>query len=72
MPVPAEALQGRLSGLPAGVLVEQDRIEVRFTSATSATEAVKQLYALAQALVNDFERFETLVDEERSPKAPVR
>jgi hypothetical protein len=28
--------------------------------------------ALAQALVNDFERFETLVDEERSPKAPVR
>ena len=30
------------------------------------------LYALAQALVNDFERFETLVDEERSPKAPVR
>ena len=34
VPVPTEALQGRLSGLPDGGLVERDRIEVRFTSAT--------------------------------------
>lgn len=31
-----------------------------------------RLYALAQPLVSDFERFETLVGEEPSPKAPVR
>lgn len=54
MPAPAEALQGRLSGLPAGVLVERDRLEVRFAG---AKEAVRRLYALAQALVSDFERF---------------
>ena len=36
VPVPAEALQAWLSGLPAGVLVEPDRIEVT------------RLYALAR------------------------
>ena len=66
---PAEALQGRLSGLPAGVLVERDRLEVRFAG---AKEAVRRLYALAQALVSNFERFEALVGEERSPKAPAQ
>ena len=40
VPVPTEALQGRLSGLPDGVLVERDRIEVRFSSATEAVKAV--------------------------------
>ena len=37
--VPVEALEGRLSGLPAGVVVERDRIEVRYAGAnpTSAT-----------------------------------
>ena len=54
VPVPAEALLGRLSG----VLVERDRIEVRFTG---AKEALARLCALAQALVNDYERFEGLV-----------
>ena len=60
--VPAQALQGRLSGLPAGVLVESGRIEVQFSS---ATEAVQRLFALAQALTHDYERFETLVEEGR-------
>ena len=69
VPVEADALQGRLSGLPADVLVERDRIEVRFAG---AKEALARLYALAQALVNDYERFEALVEEERSPQAPVR
>ncbi len=63
VPVPAEALQARLSGLPAGVLVQPGRIEVRF-----AKEALTRLYALAQALVNDFEYFEALVGGERTSK----
>ena len=58
VPVEADALQGRLSGLPADVLVERDRIEVRFTS---ATEAVQRLFALAQALTHDYDRFEAVV-----------
>ena len=65
MPVEAEALQGRLSGLPDGVLVERDRIEVRFDG---AKEAVARLYALAQALVNDYERFEELVGGSGIPR----
>ena len=63
MPVPAEALEVRLSGLPAGLLVEPGRIEVRFAE---AKEALTRLYALAQALGNDFEDFEALVGGERT------
>ena len=55
--VPVEALEARLAGLPEGVVVEPGRIEVRFTG---AREAVVRLFALAQALTNDYERFETL------------
>ena len=61
--VPVEALEGRLSGLPAGVVVERDRIEVRYAG---AQEAVVKLVALAQALNNDYERFEALVAGEGS------
>ena len=56
--VPVEALEARLSGLPAGVSVEPGRIEVRFRG---AQDAVGRLFALAQALTHDYERFETLV-----------
>ena len=56
--VPLEALEARLSGLPAGVSVEPGLIEVRFSG---AQEAVARLFALAQALTNDYDRFETLV-----------
>ena len=56
--VPVEALEARLSGLPAGVSVEPGRIEVRFSG---AQEAVARLFALAQALTTDYDRFETLV-----------
>ena len=56
--VPVEALDARLSGLPAGVTGESDRLEVRFGGAQGA---VGRLFALAQALVNDYERFEALV-----------
>ena len=63
MAVPVEALEARLSGLPDGVTVEADRIEVRFGG---AQEAVGRLFALAQALVNDYERFEALVGGEEA------
>ena len=57
--VPVEALEGRLASLPEGVHVARDRIEVRFSG---AQEAVARLFALAQALTNDYERFEELVE----------
>ena len=59
VPVPVETLQGRLATLPPGVSVRRDRIEVRFTS---ATDAVARLFALAQALTHDYDRFETLIE----------
>ena len=56
--VPVEALEGRLASLPEGVHVARDRIDVRFSW---AQEAVGRLFALAQALTNDYDRFEALV-----------
>ena len=60
--VPVEALEGRLASLPEGVKVARDWIEVRFSG---AQEAVARLYALAQVLSNDYDRFETLVRQGR-------
>ena len=57
--VPSAALEARLSGLPDGVSVEPGRIEVRFSG---AKDAVGRLFALAQALTHDYERFEALVE----------
>ena len=57
--VPSEALEARLSGLPAGVSVEPGRIEVCFSG---AQDAVGRLFALAQALAHDYEQFEALVE----------
>ena len=57
--VPVDALDGQLASLPAGVSVRRDRIEVRITS---AKDAVTKLFALAQALTHDYDRFETLID----------
>ena len=67
--VPSEAREARLAGLPAGVLVEPDRIEVRFSS---AKDAVGRLFALAQALTHDYEQFEALVDGETPGAAGER
>ena len=61
VPVPVDALDGRLARLPPGVSVSRDRIEVHFTS---ATDAVAKLFALAQALTHDYDRFETLIEGE--------
>ena len=67
--VPVEALEARLSGLPEGVAVEPGRIEVRFSG---AKDAVGRLFALAQALTNDYEQFEALVDGETPGAAGER
>ena len=67
--MPLETLEARLSGLPAGVTVEPDRIEVRFRG---AKDAVGRLFALAQALTNDYEQFEALVEGETPGAAGER
>ena len=59
VPVSAEALDGRLARLPPGVSVGRNRIEVRVTS---AHDAVAKLFALAQALTHDYDRFEALIE----------
>jgi hypothetical protein len=56
--LPASVVSVRLTGLPEGVTVEAGRIEVRFRG---AREAVVRLFALAQALTNDYDRFEEVV-----------
>ena len=56
--VPAETMSAQLANLPEGVSVARGRIEVRFDG---AEDALERLYALAQALGNDYERFEELV-----------
>jgi len=58
--VPADSYNMRLATLPEGVVLSPGRIEVRFTG---AQEAVKRLFDLAQALVNDFDAFERVVEE---------
>ena len=62
MAVPRRGARGDGSpGLPAGASTSRpDRIEVRFSG---AQEAVGRLFALAQALTNDYEQFEALVEE---------
>ena len=50
--LPVETLDAKLASLPEGVSVSRDRIEVRFSG---AKEAVERLYALAYALVNDYD-----------------
>ena len=56
--VPAETMSAQLANLPEGVSVARGRIEVRFDG---AEDALARLYSLAQALGNDYERFEALV-----------
>ena len=56
--VPAETMSAQLANLPEGVSVARGRIEVRFDG---AEDALARLFALAQALGNDYVRFEELV-----------
>ena len=56
--VPTEVLSAKLRNLPEGVTVGGTRITVDYTE---PKQALQRLYGLAQALGNDYERFETLV-----------
>ena len=66
VPVAAATQHIRLASLPAGVSVAPGRIEVTFTG---PREAVQQLYALAQALLNDFGAFEKAVEAQTGKQA---
>jgi hypothetical protein len=58
IPVTREVLQTHVAGLPAGVALGPGRIEVSFTS---VPEALQQLFTLAQAITNDYDRFAAIV-----------
>lgn len=58
VPVAATTHTIGLSGLPTGVTLTPGQIAVQFES---PRDAVAKLFALAKALVNDYERFEQLV-----------
>jgi hypothetical protein len=62
--VPAAALATRLGGLPPGVAVEPRRIVVEFAR---AEEAIQKLFALVQALGNDWDAFEDVVSHGQRP-----
>ena len=53
--VPAATMSAKLANLPEGVSVARGRIEVRFDGAENVLE---RLFALAQALGNDYVRFD--------------
>ena len=57
-PCRAAVLQTHVAGLPAGVALGPGRIEVRFAS---VPEALQQLFTLAQAITNDYDRFAAIV-----------
>jgi hypothetical protein len=70
IPVTREVLQTQVAGLPAGVALGPGRIEVQFTS---VPEALQQLFTLAQAITNDYDRFAAIVGgqpEKRAGESP--
>ena len=64
--VPASVLQTQVVGLPAGVALGPGRIEVSFTS---VPEALQQLFTLAQAITNDYDRFAAIVGRQPGERA---
>jgi hypothetical protein len=53
----------RLDGLPAGVVLETDRVPRRWiVEFVTAEEGVRKLFAIAQALQHDWDRYEALVN----------
>ena len=58
--VPQEQGLPTVRGLPEGVAIEPGRIEVRFEQ---PKQGMQRLYALAQALLNDYDTFEALAEE---------
>jgi hypothetical protein len=64
--VPATVLQTHVAGLPAGVALGPGLIEVRFAS---VPEALQQLFTLAQAITNDYDRFAAIVGRQPGERA---
>jgi hypothetical protein len=64
--VPAAVLQTHVAGLPTGVALGPGCIEVRFSS---VPEALQQLFTLAQAITNDYDRFAAIVSINPRQKA---
>lgn len=62
---PVQVLTQEFENLPEGVRLDPGRITVTFNE---AQQALEKLLALAMAISNDFDRFESQV---RSPRAPV-
>ncbi|MEP7309360.1 MAG: hypothetical protein ABJA98_27975 [Acidobacteriota bacterium] len=58
VPVAREVLQTQVAGLPAGIALGPGHIEVRFES---VSEALQKLFTLAQAIINDYDRFAAMV-----------
>jgi hypothetical protein len=59
-------LQTQVAGLPAGIAPGPGTIALRFDS---VPEALQKLFALAQAITNDYDRFAALVSTNPNPTA---
>lgn len=55
IPIPADTHSLEISGLPEGIRLETGRLTVHFDK---PVELLQKLFALSQALANDFETFE--------------
>lgn len=65
IPVEAEVLSQRLPDLPAGVRLGAGELLVQFET---AEELLSKLFALAQAIANDYEAFENKAGERPPPR----
>ena len=57
---PIESLSARFAAMPKGITIEPNRIEISFSS---AKEALQKLFELSQLLVNDYDRFESIIEK---------
>ena len=57
IPVEPAVLDMRISSLPAGILLEPGSLRVEFRN---PQELLQKLFALSQAMANDFEQFERI------------
>jgi hypothetical protein len=60
VPVTRAVLQTQVAGLPAGIALGPGHIDLQFAS---VDEALQKLFALAQAITNDYDHFAALISE---------
>lgn len=58
---PLQAWEYRLANLPDGLTLEKQRLQVSFAS---TRQLLSQLFALSQAIANDFESFQTWIESD--------